>query len=322
VTFARPLVLLLLLSLLLLRGRRGSRPPVALPATDGSSLRSRICPLPRRLATLGAALAVLAAAGPMHPAAYRADRRMARDIVLALDTSESMRAIDFTLDGRPASRMAAARRFAADFIRRRQGDRVGIVAFGGRAVTQCPLTFDREIAVRLLEYVRPEMLGKRTALGDGLALAAARLEGGGACVLVSDGQNTAGTLTPGQAAQAAVDRDVRVYAVSVGSDGPVPVPARMPSGRTRVVMKDYRLDEATLRGAARATGGRYFRADDAGALRKVFAEIDELEQKPKQTTRPVRAGPWARGLTVAAAACLLAGMILSATALRTAPVLK
>jgi Ca-activated chloride channel family protein len=322
VTLVRPLLLLLLLPLFLLRRRGAHRPPVALPGPSEPTLRVRLVPLPRHLATLAAALALLAAAGPTELAAYRPDRRMARDIVLALDTSESMRAVDFAPGGRPASRMAAARRFAAEFIRRREGDRIGIVAFGGRAVTQCPLTFDREIAVRLLDYVEPEMLGKRTALGDGLGLATVRLNGGGACVLVSDGQNTAGTLSPERAAEAAAEKGVRVYAIAVGSEGPVPVPARMPSGRTRTVMKDYQLDEATLRQVAEATGGRYFRADDADALRKVFGEIDEMERTPKETVRPARAGAWVTGLTVVAAVCLLVVLVLSATVLRTAPVLK
>ncbi len=323
--FESPLALLLLplaaLPLLGLRVRR--RVSAVLPTqTPAPPRRAHLLFLPPALVALAAALAALAAAGPHRGARIARDPRLARDLALVLDTSESMRALDMELAGRPASRMDAALRFADAFIARREGDRVAIVAFGTRAVTQCPLTFDREVARALLGYVRAEVLGRRTALGEGIALGAARLERGGALVLLSDGESTAGEVTPQEAAAAAALRGVRVYAAGVGGEGPAPVPARMPSGRLRIVQKDYRLDEGTLRAVAELTGGRYFRARDAGALREVFARIDRLERREVEQVRRVPVGRLGHWLALSAAGALAAALALSASVLRSAPALR
>jgi Ca-activated chloride channel family protein len=233
-----------------------------------------------------------------------------------------MRAVDLRADAGPASRMDVALGFAGDFIERREGDRIAIVAFGGRAVTQCPLTFDRAVARHLLRQVRAEMLGKRTALGDGVALGVARLPHGGALVLVSDGQNTAGTVSPTDATRAAIERSVRIYAIGIGTDGPVPVPVRLPSGGVRMEMKDYPLDEAALRQMAETTGGRCFRAADADVLCEAFRSIDRLEARPLDAVRPLPRARTARHATLVAAAALACGIILSSVFLRTAPRLR
>jgi Ca-activated chloride channel family protein len=233
-----------------------------------------------------------------------------------------MRALDLEVRGRRLSRLQAALRFAGQFVERREGDRIGVVAFGGRAITQCPLTFDRRVARTLLGHLEPDMLGKRTAIGDGIALAVARLRRGGALLLLTDGENTAGRVEPMEAALAATARGVRIYSIGIGSEGPVPVPARLPSGRVRLQMKDYALDEALLRNVAEATDGRYFRARDAATLESVFREIDRLEEKPTEAFRaPENAHPtWMAALT---AACTLGALLtLSSTFLRTAPALR
>jgi len=341
VSFEYPLLLCLLPLALLpvlgeVRRRRRYALPLSLPAelqrtaAGGPGWRLRLLWLPASLVTLAVAAAVIAASGPYTAARHVTDRRAARDIALAMDASESMRAQDFRLAGAPISRMDAAVRLAGDFIALREGDRIAIVAFGGRAVTQCPLTFDREIARTLLANVEAEMLGKRTALGDGIALAVARLRDGpptgaekaAALVLISDGRNTAGEISPLEAARAAAARRVKVYAIGVGSEGPVPVPARLPSGRVRMEMKDYALDEATLRQIADLTGGRYFRASDADALQKVFAEIDRLEKHEVPLTRTLPARRLSAYAAAAAAVALCCALISSATFLRTVPRLK
>lgn len=329
-SFERPLLLLLLpLALLPAFGALRRRPRDALRlslppgwAAQPGSWRIRLLWLPSGLAALALGACVTAAAGPYTEARHVADRRAARDIAIAIDTSESMRGMDFRLDGAPAPRMEAALRFAGDFVAGRKGDRVAIVAFGSRAITQCPLTFDRQVARTLLAHVEPEMLGKRTALGEGVALAVARLREGGALVLISDGENTAGEVTPLEATRAAAARGVKVYAIGVGSEGPVPIPARLPSGRVRMEQKGYALDEETLRAMAEATGGRYFPAAEAEALRDVFAEIDRLEQHQVPVTRTVAAGRLAPYAALAAAVALACMLALSATVLRTAPRLK
>jgi Ca-activated chloride channel family protein len=302
------------------------RRPAALAATVPEDVLAR--PQSGRARLLGAMpligllcawLAALAAAGPCRGAHDVPDERLARDIALVLDTSESMKATDFAPAGAQTSRMDVALQFATRFIDGRSGDRVAVVAFGSRAITQCPLTFDRDLATSLLAYVKPEALGKRTALGDGLALGVARLPRGGALVLVSDGQNTAGTISPEEAVRAAVDRGVRVYAVGVGGPGPVPIPARMPSGAVRIVQKDYALNEAALRQIAGATGGRYLHASDSAALKRAFAEIDRLEARPAGAVRSVPDRSLAPVAAAAAALLLACQMALSATWLLCVP---
>ncbi|MFO8007647.1 MAG: VWA domain-containing protein, partial [Candidatus Brocadiia bacterium] len=226
------------------------------------------------------------------------------------------------LGGRGAPRLEAAVRFADRFIGRRDGDRIGIVVFGARAATQCPLTFDRQVARQLLSYAQPEMLGKRTALGDGVALAVARLAEGGALVLLSDGGQTAGRTTPLEAARAAAARGVTIHAVGVGSEGPVPVPARMPSGRTKLVTKDYPLREEALRALAETTGGSYLRADDTAALGRAFGTFDELEKKPREALETVPRTRLADTSALAAAIALGALMLGSSTVFQTAPRLR
>jgi len=324
--FEAPWLLLLLLPALLLLWRRRPGMPLrlALPpeAAAPAGLRARLLWLPRLLCALAAALAVVAASGPYRTARQVEDRRMARDVVIVLDASESMRGMDMRLDGAPASRMAAALRCAGEFLAGRTGDRVGVVAFGSRAVTQCPLTFDREIARALLGYVEPEMLGKRTALGEAIALGAARLPRGGALVLLTDGRNTAGEVAPRRAALAAAARGVRIYAVGVGSDGPVPVPARLPSGRVRMEPKPYALDEAALAAVADLTRGRCFRAADADALDRAMAAVEALERHETPVPRTVPTGRAGRLAAAGAAVALACGVALSATALCTLPRLR
>jgi len=290
------------------------------PPSGGASLRARLLPLLRVLEALALAALVVAAAGPHSGARTVYAERHARDIIIVLDTSESMRALDFGEGQQAESRLDGAVKVAAQFIRGREGDRIGLVAFGGRAVTQCPLTFDRELAIWLLRQVRPEMVGKRTALGEAVALGVARLsERGGAIVLISDGQNTAGSVSPLDAAAAARSRGVRVYAVGVGSAGGAPVPVRLPSGRTVLRDRDYPLDEEALRQVAATSGGRYFRAGDVAGLRQAMAEIDILEGRPAPDVRRVPVGRLGWQFACAAGGCLAVLMFASSVMMRTAP---
>jgi Ca-activated chloride channel family protein len=318
--------LLLFLAALAIIAMLWKRRPVALEMTLPSDApawpecrRARVLRAMPLLGLCCACFAALAAAGPYRGAHEVPDERLARDIALVLDTSESMRAVDFAPAGAQTSRMDAALRFAGRFIEGREGDRIAVVAFGSRAVTQCPLTFDRALAAALLGYVRPEALGKRTALGDGLALGVARLPRGGALVLISDGQSTAGTVSPEEAVRAAVDRGVRVYAIGIGGPGPAPIPARMPSGAVRIVRKDYALDEEALREIAHATGGRYLRASDRAALGRAFAAISRLEAKPTALVRSVPDRSLAPVMALAAAVLLACQMLLSCTVLLCTP---
>ena len=273
------------------------------------------------LETLTIALLVVVAAGPQTGSRATCDLRNARDIIIALDTSESMGAMDADMRGR--SRLGAAMLLTADFIGRRKGDRIGLVAFGGRAVTQCPLTFDRGLALWLLGQMEPNMLGRRTALGEAIALGAERLrERGGALVVISDGRNTAGEIAPLDASRTAQARNVRIYTIAVGSGGVAPAPVQLPSGRTVTREKSYPLDEATLRQAAEVTGGRSFRAADADALKRVLGKIDTLEPRPTDELRRLPTGQAAISLALLGAALSAALLLVSSVFLRTAPALR
>ncbi len=233
----------------------------AFPGTAGLRaaclLRVRLLPLLPAMQAAGLALVVLAAAGPHTASRAVPVEEDTRAIFLAIDTSESMRALDMSgHQGGSLTRLEVALESCGAFIRRREGDRIGLIAFGGRAVTQCPLTVDHDLARWLLGEIRVEMLGKRTAIGNAIALAAGRIgEGGGAAVLLSDGANTAGRTDPAQAARVARSRGVRVHTIAVGAGGDALVHVRLPSGRTVLRTKRYPPDEQTLREVAALSGG-------------------------------------------------------------------
>ena len=327
--FERPELLALLpLALLpLLQGVLGSRPTVRFPGAvemaRQKSWRVRLLALLPVLQAGALAGLALAAARPYEGSRAVYDERDGRDVFIAVDTSESMKGVDFAGPQGARARLAGALDLAGQFVRRRAGDRIGLIVFGGRAVTQCPLTFDRDVALWLMGQVRAEMLGKRTALGEAIALGAARLAGrGGALVLISDGQNTAGDVSPSDAARAAAQRGVRVYCIGVGARGTVPIPVRLPSGRTVLRNREYPLDEETLRAVAAATGGRYFRATDAAGLSAVFAEIDRLEPRPTRAPARLRYGRKDAHWMLLSCGFVAALMLLSCGALRTAPMLR
>ncbi|MBS3764869.1 MAG: VWA domain-containing protein, partial [Planctomycetes bacterium] len=222
--------------------------------------------------------------------------------------------------GTKLSRLEGAVDLCAEFIHRREADRIGVVVFGGSALTQCPLTFDRDLALELLNYVEPQIAGRRTALGDGILLSAARLrERGGAVIVLSDGANTAGDISPKMAARKARNLGVKIYSIGLGSEGKVPVPVRMPSGRTVLREKDYPLDEEALKRVASIGGGRYYRANDVDTLSQVFRDIDRLETKPTPEVKRLPIGSWRRALIFTAAVALGFLMLLSSVFLRTAP---
>ena len=309
------------------RWLRGARTALDYPPAEGlcgrAGGRARALFVIPCLQCLVLGLLVVAAAGPHLDSRPLVDPARAGNVIVAIDTSESMAAMDFGGGDRPLSRWQGAARLAAGFLRRAEGVRVGVVGFGGRATTQCPLTFDRETAVWLLDQLSPNVLGRRTALGEAVALSAGRLEEtGGAIVLLSDGQDTAGPVAPEQAAEAARQRGVRLYVVGIGSDGPVPTPVRLPSGRTVLRRKDYPLNETVLKQMVRITGGRYFRATDRNALGEVLETIRGLEERPaaRLAREPVfRIDHW---FLWGAGAGIFLLMLTSGVWLRTAPVLR
>lgn len=200
------------------------------------------------------------------------------DIVLALDISSSMLAEDF----KPNNRLEAAKLVAADFIRGRQNDRIGMVVFAGKSFTQCPLTLDYGILLSFLEEVESGMIEDGTAIGMAIVNAVNRLRNSKAkskiIILLTDGQNNRGELDPITAAKVADSFDVRIYNIGVGKRGTALYPVDDPIFGKRYVQMPVQIDEATLKEIAKITDGSYYRATDKESLDLIFKEIDELEK--------------------------------------------
>jgi Ca-activated chloride channel family protein len=200
------------------------------------------------------------------------------DIMLLLDTSSSMQAQDF----KPRNRLHVAKRVIADFVAMRNADRIGLVVFAAQAITQCPLTLDHAILTKLVDQVDFGMLEDGTAVGVALATACNRLKDSEAksriVVLLTDGRNNMGLISPITAAEVAKSLDIKVYTIGVGTRGPVPVPVDDPLFGRRLVPMEMKLDEETLQQIANLTEGEYFRATDKEELMKIYERIDELEK--------------------------------------------
>lgn len=296
-TLADPLwlLLLLLLPLLAWRHHRRSSPGALtfseLPAGAGGAWRLHL-PFYSRLVAL--ALLVLALARPQLGYAWEETSTEGVDIQLVLDVSGSMGAEDFA----PKNRLEVAKKVLADFVAGRPGDRIGLVAFSGAALTKAPPTTDREMLQSLIADLRLHTMPDGTAIGLALANAAARLKESPAksrlAVLVTDGDNNAGQIDPDSAAAICAGLGIKVYTVAVGTQsGPViiPIPVRDPlSGAVEIrrVPWNVRVDVELLQRIAKRTGGRFFRANDPEALRDIFQSIDRLERTPLQVRKMVR----------------------------------
>ncbi|NMG44972.1 VWA domain-containing protein [Aromatoleum toluvorans] len=223
------------------------------------------------LATLAWVLLVLAAARPLGPSDSQVLPVSGRELMLALDVSASMGTTDLALDGPPLTRLDVARRLAQDFIARRDGDRVGLIVFGKQAYLHTPLTFDLRAVRAALDDTAIGLAGRETALGDAIALATTRVrEFRGServLVLLTDGANTAGQLSPEQAGWIAQREGLRIHVVGIGT-GPG-------GGNSANAAAD--LDEKTLRALADQTGGTYRRATDGRALAEFYRLVDRLE---------------------------------------------
>lgn len=206
------------------------------------------------------------------------------DIVLAVDISSSMLSEDFSLDAGRANRLEVVKSVVKDFVAARGGDRIGLVLFSARPYTQCPLTLDHGWLLQNLARAKIGMIEDGTALGSALATAAGRLEHSDAeskiVILLTDGQNNAGRISPLTAADAAGVLNIKVYTIGAGTRGMAPYPTRDPFGNTvyRPIRVD--IDEETLTKIAKTTGGRYFRATDTDSLQSIYKTIDQLERTP------------------------------------------
>lgn len=204
------------------------------------------------------------------------------DILLALDVSGSMEALDFKLDGQPASRVDVVKSVVAKFIEARPNDRIGIVAFAGAPYLVSPLTLDHDWLLQNLDRVQIGSVEDGTAIGSALATSVNRLRDqpgkSKLVVLLTDGQNNAGKVLPDTAAQAAKALGVKVYTIGAGVRGEAPVPVTDAFGNKRLVMAKVDVDETTLQKIADETGAKFYRATDTDSLKHIYAQIDRLEK--------------------------------------------
>ncbi len=211
-----------------------------------------------------------------------------RDLMMAVDLSQSMEAQDFMLNKQPVDRLTAIKAIASDFINRRTGDRIGLILFGTQAYLQTPLTFDRKTVQTLLDESAIGLAGEFTAIGDAIGLAVKRLKNQPAnshvLILLTDGANTAGEVTPLKAAELAAANHLKIYTIGIGADE-MNVPSLFGS---RKVNPSVDLDEKTLIKIAESTGGYYYRARNTDELNNIYMRLDELEpvEKDKQYFRP------------------------------------
>jgi Ca-activated chloride channel homolog len=232
---------------------------------------------------------VVALARPRSGAHVETQTSEGINIVLAIDLSSSMLALDF----RPANRIEVAKDKVKQFIARRTSDRIGIVAFAGEALTQVPLTTDYPVVLQAVSNLQAGQLEDGTAIGTAIATAANRLRDAPGrsrvLILLTDGVNNRGSVDPLTAAKAAAAYGIKVYGIGVGSAGMAPVPVgRNAAGGLNYEYQPVEIDEALLNNIARMTGGKYFRARDAAALQNIYAQIDRLERAPVHSSSIVR----------------------------------
>jgi Ca-activated chloride channel family protein len=213
-----------------------------------------------------------------------------RDLMLAVDVSGSMQEKDFVINGQQVDRLTALKQVAGEFIQRRTGDRLGLVLFGTQAYLHVPLTFDRNTVQTLLNeaFIGITEDEPQTSIGDAIGLSIKRLQDqktdSKVLILLTDGANTAGELSPLKAAELAASAQLKIYTIGIGADEML---VRSLFG-TRRVNPSADLDEKTLTAIAETTGGRYFRARSSEELAQIYALLDQLEpvEKDKQFFRP------------------------------------
>ena len=275
------LALLLLIPLLFLRGRSGT--PSAITYSSLSILAS-LGQKPKRhpgafafsFMILALACAILALAQPQWKNQYSDRKASGVDIVLAIDISFSMEIADFQLNQRKVQRITAAKATAENFIKQRSNDRIGIIAFSGRPYVTSPITLEHQWLIGKLRELRPGLVKEQgTAIGSAVAAAATRLHDretkSKVVVLVTDGSNNSGRLSPFEAAKHAAKLGVKIYAVAIGTED-----GRLTNGMQSHPQQEF--DTKTLEKISRITGGEYYRVRDTDKLRDTFRTIDRLEK--------------------------------------------
>ena len=275
------------------RGRKGpvaaiQYSNVALARQVARQTRSRAGRWVWWLPIVAAALMILGLARPQLGRGRADVPASGIDIMLALDVSGSMQALDFKLHGQPANRIDVVKSVVSQFISERPNDRLGIIAFAGLPYLVSPLTLDHDWLQQNLDRVQVAGVEDGTAIGSAIAACANRLRGTPAkskvIVLLTDGMNNSGKISPLAAAEAAKTLGIKVYTIAAGVRGEAPIPVKDELGNTQLVMAQVDVDETTLRQIAAETGAKFYRATDTDSLKQIYAQINGLE-KTKQVAR-------------------------------------
>lgn len=295
--FGYPWLAVLVIMPLLLRVKRQATteaaltlPALARLASEPSGRKGKYVSLSSVLAMIIWLMLVLAATQPRWLGEPVTLPQQGRDLMLALDLSGSMEIADMQYQGQSVNRLDAVKSVVSDFIKRRQGDRIGLILFADAAYQQTPLTFDLVTVQKMLDDSVLRLVGTRTAIGEAIGLAVKRLNtydsSNKVLILLSDGANTAGNIQPLEALQLAKAAGVRIHTVGVGAEQMV----QQSVFGQRVVNPSQDLDERLLTKLAEDTGGRYFRARDLNELNQIYQLIDQLEpiERDSVTYRPQR----------------------------------
>jgi Ca-activated chloride channel family protein len=320
VSFARPAALLLLALLFWwwrqrVRGKRPAGRYSDVRQLSGVGRGRRwLGEVPAALRTLALAAWIIAAAGPELGSSTSETTREGIAIVLAVDVSSSMLAEDFA----PQNRLDVAKERSAAFIKGRKDDRIALVTFAGEALTRVPITVDYEVLDQAIRDIRIGELEDGTAIGTGIATAANRLRrapgASKVIILLTDGVNNRGRIDPMTAAAAAGELGIRIYTIGIGTQGEARLPiGRGPEGQLRYEMMPVQIDEDVLRDVSASTGGRYFRATDSEALRRIFEQIDALEKAPVHVTVYTERDEWYRVPLLVGLGALVLELLLAAT---------
>ncbi|MGB0899690.1 MAG: VWA domain-containing protein [Psychrobium sp.] len=228
-------------------------------------------------------LLIISSAQPMWIGEPITQPTQARELILAVDLSASMQEDDMKLNGRYVDRLTMVKSVLRDFIAKRQGDRIGLILFADNAYVQAPLTFDLTTVQTLLDESFLGLVGQRTAIGEAIGLAVKRFDNkedsNRVLVLLTDGENTAGTITPEQALELAIAKDITIYTIGVGSDN---------NRQFGFFNRSSGVDEASLTNIALATNGKFFKATDSDELEEIYQQLDALEkiEANEETMRP------------------------------------
>ena len=333
ITFASPWLLLLLLIvpvLAYMRGNPGGSATILYSSTAplrslGRRVLSRRGNLLTTLLWLALALLIVALARPQHGKSFRQVEASGIDIMLVLDVSGSMKAEDFTIGNQRANRISVVKKVTEKFIDERPNDRIGIIAFAGRPYLVSPLTLDHDWLQRNMDRVQIGLVEDSTAIGSAIASAANRLRGdvtakSRVMILLTDGDNNAGKISPATAAEAAHALGIKIYTIGAGTEGDAPFPAGKDFfGQPQYQMVHFPIDVATLKQIADIGNGQFYRATDTATLENVYGQIDKLEKTTfelKQYRQYRDLYPWFLG---AGTLALLAQVVLAQTLRRRVP---